>query len=134
VESLGRQPLPHCGGGLVQAPPLPPPHACPSLTYPALGVYSYLKVTVPKKHYCNLPGTAEKRFAKSLDLFKNFSHLQPQHKKVFPQILTLIIPLWHCECPGTPSEFPSLTLQALLQVMHPFVKEVAFVKEAACFW
>jgi hypothetical protein len=46
--------------------------------------------------------------------------------KGFLQILTLVIPLWHCDCPGTPSEFPSLTLQALLQVIYPFVKEVAF--------
>jgi hypothetical protein len=49
-------------------------------------------------------------------------------------MLTLFIPLWHRDCPGMPSEYPSLTLQALLQVMHPFVEEVAFVKEAACSW
>jgi hypothetical protein len=53
--------------------------------------------------------------------------------KIFLKILTLVIPLWPCDCPGTPSEYPSLTLQAPLQVMHPFVKEVAFVKDAACF-
>jgi hypothetical protein len=45
-------------------------------------------------------------------------------------MLTLVIPLWHRDCPGTPSEYLSLTFQALLQVTHPFVKEEAFVKEA----
>jgi hypothetical protein len=44
---------------------------------------------------------------------------------------TLAIPLWHYDFPGTPSEF-SLTPQVLLQVIHPFVKEVAF-HLAACF-
>jgi hypothetical protein len=54
-------------------------------------------------------------------------------KKSFLQVLTLVIPLWHNDCPGMPSEYPSLTLQALLQVTHPFVKAVAF-HLAACFW
>jgi hypothetical protein len=64
----------------------------------------------------------------SLDFSFKTSHIWPRHKKIFLQILTLVVPLWHCDCPGTPSEFPSLTQQALLQVMH------SFVKEDACFW
>jgi hypothetical protein len=53
--------------------------------------------------------------------------------KNFLQILTLVILLWHCDCSGTPSKHPSLILQALLQVIHSFVKEVA-IHLVACFW
>jgi hypothetical protein len=40
-------------------------------------------------------------------------------------MLTLVILLWHYDCLGTSSKYPSLTLQALLQVIHPFVKGIA---------
>jgi hypothetical protein len=51
--------------------------------------------------------------------------LWPQHKK-FPPNIDTSNSLWHCDCPGTSFDHPSLTLQVLLQVIHPFVKEIAF--------
>jgi hypothetical protein len=54
-------------------------------------------------------------------LISNFLHFWPQHKQFFPPNITLVIALWHWDCPGTPSECPSLPLQAV----HPFVKEGA---------
>jgi hypothetical protein len=48
-------------------------------------------------------------------------------------MLVLVVPLGKYVYPGSPSEHPSLTLQALIQVIHTFIKQVAF-HLAACFW
>jgi hypothetical protein len=49
-------------------------------------------------------------------------------------MLALVVPLWNYNCPGAPSEHPSVTLQAVLQVLHPFIKEVAFHLAASFWW
>jgi hypothetical protein len=126
---------PRRGGGwwhFAQAPFPAPPHAL-SLTNPALGANSYLKVMVPKSTNITFRNNKKWALLWSLNFSFKISYTFGLSIKVFLQTLTLVVPLWHCDRAGTPSEYTSLTFQAPLQVMHPFVKEVAFVKEAAAF-
>jgi hypothetical protein len=112
-------------GAVLCAGPIPHPTSCLGTDQPRLGANSYLKVMVPK--------STNVTFQKQQNGHCYASHLKfpillPQHKNFFPPNINTSCPLWHCDCPRTSSEYTSLTLQALLQVMHPFVKE------AACCW
>jgi hypothetical protein len=69
----------------------------------------------------------------SRPLIWNFLHFWLQDTESFLEMLALVVHLWNCDWPGAPSKHPSLTLQSLLQVLHPFIKEVDF-HLAACFW